>query len=119
MLWTDALSDVRSLLQDRIGAVKRYSDDDIRSGFNAGIRLAYRKRPDLFLDGVVPEIAVNDIVEPNASTYVLPVINSYADGFVHYAAAWCLMRDDEYTADGRAGTMMAIFWRDLTGRAPA
>lgn len=116
MLWQEALTDVRELLQDE-REVLRWQDDDIRRAFNAGLRLAYQHRPDLFLDGSVPSLSKSNIQgdDPDAPTLQLPLIESYCSSLCEFAASWCFARDDEYTADGRVAALRASFMMALIG----
>jgi hypothetical protein len=117
MRWSEARQDIRELLQDE-REVLRWQDDDIRRALNAGLRLAYLWRPDIFLNQEFPtkiEAAeIDDDGDP-----LLPIGERYASSLCEYAAGWCFARDDEYNADGRAGALKAQFMTILTGRGAA
>lgn len=111
MLLSEAMVDIRSILQDE-QTPYRYPDATVRAGLNDGLATAYSMRPDLFIGAFAsgpPRVT--------ASTGELPLEPMYQSALVRYAAGWCELRDDEFTTDGRATVLRNEFVARLRGAA--
>ena len=106
----DALTDARDILNDSAG--DRYTDAQMVSYLNNAISMTKAIRPDAFLLGeALPEFSTSDL---NSSTdFPLPEI--FYQSFVYFLAGHAELRDDEFTVDGRAMTLLASYRRNLTG----
>jgi hypothetical protein len=112
MLLAEAVFAIRSLCQDLLSPT-RYTDADIAVAINNGLALAYRLRPDLFVGLFeVPSCKTADLTDGIA---LLPIDDMYAPALTEHAAGWLMLRDDEYTADGRASALLASFRSSLQG----
>jgi hypothetical protein len=115
MLWSEAAYGIRSLCQDLL-TPERYSAMDLITAVNNGLALSFRLRPDLFVGVlVVPSIDLIDVAE---DSFVVPIDEAYAPGLVEHAAGWLMLRDDEYTTDGRAAALLASYRNALLGARP-
>lgn len=117
----DALNDARALLQDT-GADNnpvRYSQDDLVAYFNSALIELRRLRPDAFLalyDVVPGEVdipAYNTGQDLTAEAF--PVDLQFFTPVVFFITGMAELRDDEFTVDGRAVTVMQQFEAKLTG----
>jgi hypothetical protein len=116
MLYTEVTQTVRSLCQDLLQPT-RYSDDDIAIAVNNGLALAFRLRPDLYVGSFeVPHVSSEDL---QATTFAVPIDDMYAPALAEHAAGWLMLRDDEYTADGRASGLLATYRSALIGTGAA
>lgn len=112
MLFSEAVFAIRSLCQDLLSPT-RYTDADIAVAINNGLALAYRLRPDLYVGSLtVPSCKTDDLT---AGTGTLPIDDMYAPALAEHAAGWLMLRDDEYTADGRASGLLATYRAALMG----
>lgn len=109
---TNVILTARDILQDTV-ADYRYTDDSLYRGLNMALREAKRLRPDIYLSGgaLVPVPTVN---AGNAAT-PLPIDDQFETAFVSYVVGWAELRDDQYTAEGRAGALLGQFKTALVG----
>lgn len=109
MLVTDAMTIARRHLQD-LELPYRYDDGDVLAGLNAGLALAYRVRPDLFIGsytGVPPQVP--------APVGELPLDGIMVNALADYAAGWCELKDDEFVTGPRAELLHKMFLNALGG----
>jgi hypothetical protein len=104
----DLIGQARTLLQDKLptsGSQLRYSDAELFECINSFMAETRTKRPDLFLrHGLRRPLrfytAANDM---NTS---FPLDPSAWSAFVYYIVGRCELREDTFSDDGRAVTMM-------------
>lgn len=102
----DILASVRDVLQDLEGV--RYKDDSLLRGLSMAVYDLRRARPDYFIG------TFDTVLQPVRSIdEELPLPAELLPSFVKYVAGWAEMRDDEYTADGRAASLMQAFSVDI------
>lgn len=103
-----ALDEAREILQDT-DEPYRYTDAALLNILNRALQELGRIRPDAFWttfstdDIVVPEVTTLDLntTFPLPMQFYLPVVS--------FLVAWAEVLDDEFTADGRAGMLLAQF----------
>ncbi len=110
------IGEVRSLLNDTVqtaGAAYRYSDADLLSMLNGAVREARTKRPDVFLGfglrTVLPLFQETDITGATVWPFSADIYNAC----VYYVVGRAEMREDTFTNDSRAKTMMESFTAQL------
>lgn len=99
------LQEARVLLSDtRALPTLRYTDDELMQAFNGFMVETRAKRPDLFLSwGLrrpVPYYDTTDMVQ------FFPLDESVYDAFVYYVVGRCEAREDSFSEDSRAATLM-------------
>lgn len=99
---------VRSILQDTSGSLSgfRYPDSELAMYASEAIAEARRVRPDLFidsLDGSLPQWDGTDL------TQTIPLSDMHAPALVNFIAGRAELRDDEFTKDGRAATLLSAW----------
>lgn len=108
------IMEVRTLIQDKDSAVSdpttgtggtRFSDDEMFQNINGFMLEVRLKRPDIFLliglrNGVPYYNATTDLDSP------FPLDTSVYNAFVYYVVGRCELRDDPYSDDSRAVTLM-------------
>jgi len=102
----DAISEARTILHDTDSQLYRYSDDDLVAYLNNALLEARRIRPDLFrayINQSIPSFTTADF----ASAF--PVDEMFFPQFVFYVAGSAELRDDEFTVDARAATLLNQF----------
>lgn len=102
---------VREVIQDRYTPF-RYSNSELAISVNEGMAEARRLRPDLFLGALsagLPYYTANDFAE------ALPLPDEYFSAMVSYVAGRTNLRDDEFSADGRAAILIGTFAEAMTG----
>src|SRR4051812_34409102 len=97
----DYVREVRTLLQDQV-APYRYTDPELLSALNMGILAARAKRADLFLNRVTPSFSSVD-----ATPFVMD--EQYRLAFIYFMVGHAQLRDEEDTADQRAGAFLNKF----------
>ena len=97
---------VRDFLQD--ADKTRYSDASLIRALNLAILDVRRLRPDYFIGMYYTETPVYSSV-----TDQLLVPDQLFPALVKYVTGLAEMRDDEYTADGRASVFLKAFSTDL------
>jgi hypothetical protein len=106
VLVSTLLDTVRDTLQDDAGV--RYLTPSLIRALNLGILEIRRTRPDYFIGQfATPTPQVVD------ETDDVPVPEICIPSLVMYTAGFAEMRDDEYTADGRAASFLAKFMKDM------
>src|SRR3954449_5937877 len=97
----DVLDQVRDILQD-VGA-ERYGDPSLIRILNVWIMEMRRARPGAFV-GTFP------VPAPTISTLAdeLPFPEQFFLPTVHFVAGTAEMRDDQFTQDGRANTLIGL-----------
>jgi hypothetical protein len=104
------VAEARSLLNDTVqtaGSSYRYSDADLVSFINAAIREIRAKRPDVFL-GLGLRYA-SPIYSQNDFALAWPLDESMYDAALYYTVGRAELREDTFTDDGRAQTLMTKF----------
>lgn len=109
-----AITEAREILQDTQEPY-RYGDPTLLNILNRALQELGRIRPDAFWtqfsvdDIVVPEVTSGDLETafPVPMQFYLPVVS--------FIVAWAEVIDDEFTVDGRAGTLLAQFKTQVMG----
>lgn len=102
----DAIAEARAILHDTTEQVYRYTTADLYAYLNNALLETRRVRPDLFrayLGTDTPEFAPGDEGE------AFPIDAMYFTPVVLYIAGTAELRDDEFTVDARAVTLMQQF----------
>lgn len=108
------LTEARGLLSDTTagGTVVRYADTDLIAAFNDALVQARAKRPDLFLDiglrNPVPQYAM-----PADAATAFPLDYGFYPAFLFYVVGRSELREDTFSDDNRAVTMMNKFISQL------
>ncbi len=109
------ITEARVLLQDvtpTVGGVYRYSDDDLMECINAALVETRTKRPDLFL----PLGLRNPVPYYNAETdqsVAFPLDTQVYNAFVYYIVGRSELREDTFSDNSRAVTLMNKFVSQL------
>lgn len=107
--YADAILEARQILQDTDENGYRYSDPILLNKLNRGLQELARIRPDAFW----ATFATDDIVVPEISSGTLtgefPLPMQFFSPIVSFIVAWAEVIDDEFTADSRAGMLLAQF----------
>lgn len=90
----------------------RYSDADLIAAFNDALLQARAKRPDLFLDMGLRN-AVPQYTMPTDSTVLFPLDPTVYPAFLYYVVGRSELREDTFTQDGRAVTLLNKFASQL------
>lgn len=109
----DVVGRCRGILQDRDAAHYRYSDSDLVGFLNDALLEIYRVRPDLYFSDFAVTQFVEADVDDTAKT--LPIDDRYFSPVVYFVVGSAELRDDEFTVDGRAVTLMNQFSSKLLG----
>lgn len=104
--------EARTLLQDTEPLPNyRYTDAEMLQAFNGALSETRAKRPDLFLElgmrNPVPYYTTLDLEQ------TFPLDTTVYSAFVFYIVGRSEMREDVFTEDGRASTLMAKFIQQL------
>lgn len=106
----ELLTEARGVLQDT-QPTYRYSDADMIAYFNDALLQARSKRPDAFLDmglrNTVPQYTTGD------TTVAFPIDLAYWSAFLFYLVGMCEIREDTFSDDSRAVTMLNKFVSQL------
>src|SRR5579863_8929574 len=108
------LTEARGILNDMPPASgqTRYSDTDLVNAFNDALLQAYAKRPDVFLDiglrNTIPQYAM-----PADTSTPFPIDARYYPAFLFYIVGHSELREDVYTDNQRATTLMNKFVSQL------
>lgn len=109
------ITEARGVLQDTVptdAGATRYSDADLVSYFNDALIQARAKRPDAFLDmglrNVVPQYAM-----PGDTTVVFPLDPIFYPAFLFYVVGMAELREDTFSDDSRAVTLLNKFVSQL------
>lgn len=82
--------------------------------FNSALLELRRLRPDAFLGGFedpIPMLSIND----DLTAVTFPVDEQFFTPVVFFITGMAELRDDEFTVDGRAVTVMQQFTAKVTG----
>jgi len=108
------ITEARGVLQDTVptdAGETRYSDVDLVSYFNDALIQARAKRPDAFLDmglrSVVPQYTTAD------TTVVFPLDPIFYPAFLFYIVGMAELREDTFSDDSRAVTLLNKFVSQL------
>lgn len=107
--------EARGVLQDTvvgIGGVTRYSDADLVSYFNDALLIARMKRPDIFLPMGLRN-AVPQYQMPGDTAVNFPIDMTYWPAFVFYLVGFAELREDTFSDDSRATTLLNKFVTQL------
>lgn len=109
------LLEARGLLTDTVPTVDgdtRYSDADLIAAFNDALIQARSKRPDAFIDmgmrNTVPQYAM-----PEDTATAFPLDSTFYPAFLFYIVGRTELREDTFSNDGRAVTLMNRFVSQL------
>lgn len=106
----NVIEEARAILQDTSSQVYRYSTADLFAYLNNALLEMRRVRPDLFyayIGADTPEFVPGDEAE------LFPISAMYFTPVVFYVAGTAELRDDEFTVDARAVTLMQQFTAKL------
>jgi len=106
----DVITAARGVLQDRNAQLYRYATVDLFTYLNDALLEMRRSRPDLFFNFIgedTPSFEPGDELEP------FPVSTLFFTPTVFYVAGRAELRDDEFTVDARAVTLMQQFTAKL------
>jgi hypothetical protein len=106
------LTAVRGVIQDEM-APFRYSNADLMISFNEGLAETRRIRPDLFLDSLTEPLRFYTSAD---TAMFLPLPDEYFSAFVNFVAGRTQVRDDEFSADGRAAILIGTWGEAMIGR---
>jgi hypothetical protein len=105
------LAEARTLLQDKVQAY-RYSDDELLENFNGAVGEARIKRPDLFLGrglrAPLPFHTTADLAAPFPYDIII------YQAALYYVVGRAELREDSFSNDSRAVSMMNKFVAQLT-----
>ena len=111
------LGEARTMLSDKVaindtGEPYRYSDDELMDALNGAFIEARAKRPDLFLDwglrASFPQFsAETDMDLP------WPIDVIYYNTFLYYVIGWTELREDTFSQDSRAVSLLNRFTSQL------
>lgn len=105
MTLQQVIDSARVVLQDSDKI--RYTDVQLLEYANDGIALGFKYRPDFRLGNYT--VALGTYV----ATDLVPFPASYRQQLKHYVVARAELRDDEYSQDGRAATLLTVFEKEL------
>jgi hypothetical protein len=108
----DCLGEVRVLLQDTYTPY-RYSDEELIAIFNNALHELKRLRPDLYVGSFGTDIT---IYTTSDTALEVPFAAIAFQAVVLYITGFAELRDDEFTVDQRAGTLLRAFTGQLTGQ---
>lgn len=100
------IDDARVTLNDQDGI--RYTTTQLMSFCNDGIQEVFRVRPDFRLG----QYKATDTIY--VATDQIPIPLKFQNLLNYYVVFRAEMRDDEYSAEGRAGAMRQLFKSELT-----
>lgn len=109
------LLDARGTLNDTVvddDEGTRYSDTDLITYFNDAMLQARMKRPDLFL-GMGLRTAVPQYVMPDDTGTAFPLDQVYYPAFLFYLVGAAELREDPFSDDSRAVTLLNKFVSQL------
>jgi hypothetical protein len=105
------LTEARGILQDTdpsVDGLTRYSDADLVAAFNDALLQARMKRPDIFLDMGMRN-SVPQYVMPDDVATVFPLDPMFYPAFLFYVVGRSEIREDTFSDDSRAVTLMNKF----------
>jgi len=100
----DVIKRSRDILQDTVSEEYRYTDDSLVGIFNDSIAEIKRLRPDAFIYG-------EDLPSFTASEFAsdFPLAEIFFQPAVYFIAGQAELRDDEFTVENRAMTLLSQF----------
>lgn len=104
------LTAARSVLHDT--ETVRYTDADLFEGFNQALAIIRRNRPDAYAALYGEEsytFSTANLADP------FPLDPQFIPGVINYIIAWCELREDQYTNEGRAAALIQRFSAQLMG----
>ena len=104
----DVFAQARGLLQDR-RVPYRYPDADLLACLNEAISETQRLRPDLFVGRAAAGTPLL------TTTDTLPIHDMFFSPLVSFVAGRIELRDDTFTNDGRASSLVTMFYGALRG----
>lgn len=107
----DVLTQARALLQDTRDPT-RYADAELVRNLDEAISEARRLRPDLFVGRIRDGVA---LLTGKPLTTPLPIDDMLFTATVNYVVGRAEIRDDQFTTDGRAVTLITMFQGALLG----
>jgi hypothetical protein len=111
------ISQARTLLQDvtpTVNGLYRYTDQDLTDNFNGAMIEARKLRPDLFLTyGLRTPLPLYTTSNLSDGT-LFPVDEQYFTAFIWYVVGRAELREDTFTDDSRAVSLMNKFISALT-----
>jgi len=97
----------RARLMTKDASKVRYPDATVLDHLNDLLRLARRQRPDLWIGQYTTPLAALTL------TGTFPLSPQYEDIFVLALVAYCDLREEEYSQDGRTSSLMSHFQKEL------
>jgi hypothetical protein len=111
-----AVAQARTLLQDvtpTVGGLYRYSDQDLLDNFNGAMLETRRARPDLFLAyGLRTPLPLFTTTVMTDGT-LFPIDEQYFNAFVYYLVGRAELREDTFSNDSRAVSLLNKFVSQL------
>jgi hypothetical protein len=102
------IGEARTMLQDKIGTsggALRYTDDEMFEAINSMLAEVRTKRPDLFLPlGLRQPLAFYTAAQDMGTAF--PLDTSVYSAFVYYLVGRAELREDTFSDDSRAVSMM-------------
>jgi hypothetical protein len=112
--------EARTMLQDKMptsGGALRYTDDEMFESINGAMAEARAKRPDLFLRAFGPTSLRNPIFPYYSAAHDMntpfPLDLQAYQAFLYYCAGRQELREDTFSDDSRAVTLMNKFVSQL------
>ena len=106
------LTSVRELLKDEDAQNYRYSDASLIRTFNYGVAVLRDRRPDAF---VVKE-GFTELTESDRDSQLqIPII--FRTPMIYFVVGFTELRDDEFTDDARAVTLISKFESEVGARS--
>ena len=106
----NCIDQVRNILQDEIDPY-RYATSQLLEYFNNGQYELKRIRPDVWLGGYGVDLTL--YTESDYDTEI-PFASTFFQPMVLFIAGYAELRDDEFTTDARAATLLTAFSRQLS-----
>ncbi len=103
------VAQARVLLQDE-GAVKRYTDGQLKDAIGLGLLEARRLRPDMFIGR---SNAVPDITSASNDGTTLDFDQQYRLGLVYWVTGYMMLREDESGETAKAAQYITTFKQQL------
>ena len=103
------IGEARTLLQDKLGTnggALRYTDDEMFESINALLTEVRTKRPDLFLPNSGLRRPVPYYSSATDMNLEFPLDTSVYSAFVYYLVGRAELREDTFSDDSRAVSMM-------------
>jgi hypothetical protein len=109
----DCITNVRVLLQDAI-APYRNTDEELYAIFNNAMSEVRRLRPDLFLTALRTPMTTYTTA---SATLAFPIDEQFYRAVLDYCVSEAETRNDEFTTDSRAASLLQMFHQRLTTMA--